>query len=152
MVQIKCLSNSLYSLKNSHILFGMGFQPPPYGRIPFEQHFCYTGSSLTHFGAYHCPPDCHFNIWDTNYKSDKFWQALPSDNWEPEFTTNLFFLTIKCDNGQHLQFLQQFVFENEIEKLRMRAKTRFACLFSLCFFVFCLKGLMSQKSLFVSKF
>ena len=47
MVQIKCLSNGLYSLKNSHIPFGMGFQPPPYGRIPFEQHLCYTGSSLT---------------------------------------------------------------------------------------------------------
>ena len=29
MVQIKCLSNGLYSLKNSHIPFGMGFQPPP---------------------------------------------------------------------------------------------------------------------------
>ena len=28
MVQIKCLSNGLYSLKNSHIPFGMGFQPP----------------------------------------------------------------------------------------------------------------------------
>ena len=26
MVQIKCLSNGLYSLKNSHIPFGMGFQ------------------------------------------------------------------------------------------------------------------------------
>ena len=40
MVQIKCLSNGLYSLKNSHIPFGMGFQPPPpYGGkkkiIPF---------------------------------------------------------------------------------------------------------------------
>ena len=29
MVQIKCLSNGLYSLKNSHIPFGMGFQQPP---------------------------------------------------------------------------------------------------------------------------
>ena len=29
MVQIKCLSNGLYSLKNSHIPFGMDFQPPP---------------------------------------------------------------------------------------------------------------------------
>ena len=29
MVQIKCLSNGLYSLKNSHIPFGMGFHPPP---------------------------------------------------------------------------------------------------------------------------
>ena len=29
MVQIKCLSNGLYSLKNSHIPFGQGFQPPP---------------------------------------------------------------------------------------------------------------------------
>ena len=29
MVQIKCLGNGLYSLKNSHIPFGMGFQPPP---------------------------------------------------------------------------------------------------------------------------
>ena len=28
MVQIKCLSNGLYSLKNSHIPFGMGFHPP----------------------------------------------------------------------------------------------------------------------------
>ena len=45
MVQIKCLSNGLYSLKNSHIPFGMGFQP--YGRIPFEQHLCYIGSTLT---------------------------------------------------------------------------------------------------------
>ena len=26
MVQIKCFSNGLYSLKNSHIPFGMGFQ------------------------------------------------------------------------------------------------------------------------------
>ena len=24
----------------------MGFQPPPYGRIPFEQHLCYVGASL----------------------------------------------------------------------------------------------------------
>ena len=48
MVQIKCLSNGLYSLKNSHIPFGMGFHPPPYGRIPFEQHLCYIGSSLIH--------------------------------------------------------------------------------------------------------
>ena len=46
MVQIKCLSNGLYSLKTSHIPFGMGFQPPPYGGFPFEQHFSYTGSSL----------------------------------------------------------------------------------------------------------
>ena len=29
MVQIKCLSNGLYSLKNSHIPFGQGFQPRP---------------------------------------------------------------------------------------------------------------------------
>ena len=29
MVQIKCLSNGLYPLKNSHIPFGKGFQPPP---------------------------------------------------------------------------------------------------------------------------
>ena len=29
MVQIKCLGNGLYSLKNSHIPFGQGFQPPP---------------------------------------------------------------------------------------------------------------------------
>ena len=29
MVQIKCLSNGIYSLKNSHIPFGQGFQPPP---------------------------------------------------------------------------------------------------------------------------
>ena len=29
MVQIKCLSNGLYSLKNSHIPFGMRFQPLP---------------------------------------------------------------------------------------------------------------------------
>ena len=29
MVQIKCLSNGLYSLKKSHIPFGIGFQPPP---------------------------------------------------------------------------------------------------------------------------
>ena len=48
MVQIKCLSNGLYSLKNSHIPFGMGFQPPaPYGGFPFEQHFSYKGASLT---------------------------------------------------------------------------------------------------------
>ena len=48
MVQIKCLSNGLYSLKNSHIPFGMGFQPPPpYGRIPFEQHFSYARAPLT---------------------------------------------------------------------------------------------------------
>ena len=34
----------------------MGFQPPlpPYGRIPFEQHFSYAGASLT---------QCHFSIW-----------------------------------------------------------------------------------------
>ena len=37
MVQIKCLSNGLYSLKNSHIPFGKGFHPPtPYDRIPSE--------------------------------------------------------------------------------------------------------------------
>ena len=49
MVQIKCLSNGLYSLKNYHIPFGMGFQPPspPSGRIPFEQHFSYAVTSLT---------------------------------------------------------------------------------------------------------
>ena len=29
MVQIKCLSNGLYSLKNSHIPFGQGLRPPP---------------------------------------------------------------------------------------------------------------------------
>ena len=47
MVQIKCLSNGIYSLKNSHIPFGMGFQPPPpYGGFPFEQHFSYKGASL----------------------------------------------------------------------------------------------------------
>ena len=47
MVQIKCLSNGVYSLKNSHIPFGMGFQPPPpYGGFPFEQHFSYKGASL----------------------------------------------------------------------------------------------------------
>ena len=47
MVQIKCLSNGLYSLKNSHIPFGMGFQPPPpYGGFPFEQHFSYYGAPL----------------------------------------------------------------------------------------------------------
>ena len=58
------------------------------------------------------------------------------------------------------------------EKIRMRGKTRFggfktsvtgevnrtdsvlltgACVFNFCLFVFCLKGLKSQKSLFVSK-
>ena len=50
MVQIKCLSNGLYSLKNSHIPFGMGFQPPPpYGGFPFEQHFSYYGAPLKVF-------------------------------------------------------------------------------------------------------
>ena len=54
MVQIKCLSNGLYSLKNSHIPFGMGFQPPPpYGGFPFEQHFSYKGASLTSPSADH---------------------------------------------------------------------------------------------------
>ena len=48
MVHINFLSIGLYSLKNSHIPFGMGFQPPPpYGRIPFEQHFSYAVASLT---------------------------------------------------------------------------------------------------------
>ena len=48
MVQIKCLSNGLYSLKNSHIPFGQGFQPPPpYGQRPFEQCFSCAGASLT---------------------------------------------------------------------------------------------------------
>ena len=50
MVQIKCLSNGLYSLKNSHIPFGVGFQPhspPPNDGIPFEQHFSSAGASLT---------------------------------------------------------------------------------------------------------
>ena len=47
MVQIKCLSNGLYSLKNSHIPFGQGFQPPPpYGQRPFEQCFSCAGASL----------------------------------------------------------------------------------------------------------
>ena len=57
MVQIKCLSNGLYSLKNSHIPFGMGFQPPrPYGGFPFEQHFSYKGASLT-------PTKNHQDVW-----------------------------------------------------------------------------------------
>ena len=48
MVQIKCLSNGIYSLKNSHIPFGQGFQPPPppYGQRPFEPCFSYAGASL----------------------------------------------------------------------------------------------------------
>ena len=46
MVQIKCLSNGLYSLKNSHIPFGKGFQSPPYSRIPFEHHLFSAGASL----------------------------------------------------------------------------------------------------------
>ena len=68
MVQIKCLSNSLYSLKNYHIPFGMGFQPPrPYGRIPFEQHLCYTGSSLT---SVYCITSitCHFFTEHSSFK------------------------------------------------------------------------------------
>ena len=47
MVQIKCLGNGLYSLKNSHIPFGQGFQPPPpYGQRPFEKGFSCAGASL----------------------------------------------------------------------------------------------------------
>ena len=47
MVQIKCLGNGLYSLKNSHIPFGQGFQPPPpYGQRPFEPCFSCAGASL----------------------------------------------------------------------------------------------------------
>ena len=53
MVQIKCLSNGLYSLKNFHIPFGMGFQPPLlYSGFPFEQHFSYKGASLIDDGTF----------------------------------------------------------------------------------------------------
>ena len=51
MMQIKCLSNGLYSLKNCHIPFGKGFQPPHYGRIPVEQPFTLRGASLTRIGG-----------------------------------------------------------------------------------------------------
>ena len=62
MVQIKCLSNGLYSLKNSHIPFGMGFQPPPpYGGFPFEQHFSYKGASLRHI--HQASGDSHGTGW-----------------------------------------------------------------------------------------
>ena len=43
-MQIKCLGNGLYSLKNSHISFG---NAPPYGRIPFEHHCYNVGAFLT---------------------------------------------------------------------------------------------------------
>ena len=46
MVKIRCLGNGLYSLKNSHIPFGQGFQPPPpYGQRQFEQCFSCAGAS-----------------------------------------------------------------------------------------------------------
>ena len=73
MVQIKCLSNGLYSLKNSHIPFGMGFHPPL--PLPLRQNsvwtalICYIGSSLTCwfcccFFVFADGPDssiCHFH-------------------------------------------------------------------------------------------
>ena len=49
MMQIKCLSNGSYSLKNCHNPFGKAFQPtPPYGEIPVEHVKSLHGSSLTH--------------------------------------------------------------------------------------------------------
>ena len=47
-MQIKCLSNGSYSLKNCHNPFGKAFQPtPPYGKIPVEHLKSLHGSSLT---------------------------------------------------------------------------------------------------------
>ena len=47
MMQIKCLSNSSYSLKSCHNPFGKGFQPPaPYGQIPVEHLKSLHGASL----------------------------------------------------------------------------------------------------------
>ena len=49
-MQIKCLSNGSYSLKNCHNPFGKAFQPtPPYGKMPVEHLKSLYGSSLTSF-------------------------------------------------------------------------------------------------------
>ena len=64
MVQIKCLGNGLYSLKNSHIPFGMGFQPPrPYGQRPFEQCFSCAGASLSLLHRPRWPHRSHCSYW-----------------------------------------------------------------------------------------
>ena len=56
MVQIKCLSNGLYSLKNSHIPFGKGFQPPPLtAEFRLNIHFFPRGLPL--FG-----PECDVSV------------------------------------------------------------------------------------------
>ena len=41
---------------------------------------------------------------------------------------------------------------DEVDRTDSAARLTSAGLFSLCLFVFCLKGLMSQKSLFLPKF
>ena len=75
-MKIRWLSNGLYSLKNYHIPFGMGFQPPrPYGRIPFEQHLCYTGLPLDRsVGGATSTNDG--SLWKTKYR---IWACVVKD-------------------------------------------------------------------------
>ena len=107
MVQIKCLCNGLYSLKNSHIAFGMGFQPPPppYSRILFEHHLCYVGASLypedDQHELNHQPPSADGDPTDSGTL-----QQMLLANWCSEGLYNYF----RCSNCKKKQSLLQNTF------------------------------------------
>ena len=119
MVKIKCLSNGLYSLKNSHIPFGSGFQPsPPLRRISVWtvlflwrgcRSICYLLSKTIELHALSTSPAAVPNscfgqtkpIIITRLNNTELWcsfycSCLCSWKWQTRWSKNSFCSVFKC--------------------------------------------------------